>query len=83
MKKRTQKFYSGIAYQYEYSNGTTGSYRGYSTESSNMRGSSAMIELGWQVKPTEQSPWMVDVGATGWVGHQKGFTVQAKLMKSF
>ena len=82
-KKKTQRFYSGIAYQYEYATGVSGTYRGRSTDSSGIHGSSAMLELGWQVKPSERSSWMVDVGAVGWVGHQKGVAFQVQMKKAF
>ena len=52
-------------------------------DSSGIHGSSAMLELGWQVKPSERSSWMVDVGAVGWVGHQKGVAFQVQMKKAF
>ena len=82
-KKKTQRFYSGLAYQYEYATGVSGTYRGRSTDSSGIHGSSVMLELGWQVKPSERSSWMVDVGAVGWVGHQKGVAFQVQMKKAF
>ena len=81
--KEQQRFYTGIAYQYEFSGDATGSYRGYETRKSSLSGSSGMIELGWQIKPTETSPLMLDVNATGWAGQQRGVTFQIKLKKAF
>ena len=42
-----------------------------------------MLELGWQLKPSKKSHWMVDLGAVGWIGYQKGITCQAKIKKAF
>ena len=77
------RFYSGIAYQYESAGAARGTYRGLSTPESGTNGSSFMLELGWQYKPSKDNPWMVDVGAVGWLGHQKGFSIGAKMKKEF
>ena len=77
------RFYMGMAYQYEFSDDSRASYRGLSTPKSRIKGSSGMIEMGWQYKPSEKVPWMVDAGLVGWAGHQKGVTFQVKLKKSF
>ena len=42
-----------------------------------------MLELGWQIKPTKGSPIMLDLGAVGWIGYQKGITCHAKFKKAF
>ena len=80
---RISQIYTGLAYQYDYNSGVTGTYKGYSTPSTKHSGSSGMIELGWQVKPLKNVPWMVDINATGWVGNQRGIKALAKVQKSF
>ncbi|MEE3404456.1 MAG: autotransporter outer membrane beta-barrel domain-containing protein, partial [Acutalibacteraceae bacterium] len=45
------KIYGGLAYQYEFSGEARATYRQGSAPSPSMKGSSGMIELGWQVKP--------------------------------
>lgn len=80
---RLNKFYSGFAYQYEHSGGSSATYDDQSTHEVDSNGSSGMIELGWELKPHERVPWVVDLGAVGWIGQQKGLTFHAKVKKSF
>ena len=88
MTTRTSKIsriYTGLAYQYEHASGITANYlaKDLSTASAGDNGSSGMLELGWQIKPLQNNPWMVDINATGWIGHQRGVTAFAKVQKSF
>ena len=85
---KISRIYTGIAYQYENtSDAETRSIdadgRSWVLPSSGSKGSSGMIEFGWLIKPRQNNPWLVDVNATGWFGHQKGATVMAKIKKSF
>ena len=80
---KKNRLYSGLAYQYEFNGDSSARYKGYSTRESSMKGSSGMIELGWQLKPTKESPLMVDLGVVGWIGYQKGVTCQVKFKKAF
>ena len=80
---KKSRFYSGLAYQYEFSGDSRGTYDGSKTPSSKIKGSSGMIELGYQLKPSESVPWMIDAGLVGWIGHQKGLSFQVKAKKSF
>lgn len=80
---KKSRFYSGLAYQYEFSGDSRGTYDGSKTPSSKIKGSSGMIELGYQLKPSERVPWMIDAGLVGWIGHQKGLSFQVKVKKSF
>ena len=81
--RKYSRFYSGIAYQYEMNGEAGATYKDYQTPKITMKGSSGMLELGWQVKPVERSVFIIDVGAVGWIGHQKGVTFQAKLKRDF
>ena len=80
---RISQVYTGLAYQYEYNNGVTATYKGYSTSGDSHSGSSGMLELGWLIKPNKNVPWVVDVNATGWIGNQRGVKAYAKIQKSF
>lgn len=80
---KISKIYTGLAYQYEHSSGITATYKTYSTAGKGENGSSGMLESGWIVKPFKNSPWAVDINATGWVGHQRGVTAMAKIQKTF
>ena len=77
------RFYSGLAYQYEFGGEVIGNYMGYETRKVGLKGSSGMIEFGWQLKPTPNSAVMLDSALVGWVGTQKGFAFQCKLKKDF
>lgn len=77
------RFYSGLAYQYEFGGEVIGNYMGYETRKVGLKGSSGMIEFGWQLRPTPNSAVMLDSALVGWVGTQKGFAFQCKLKKDF
>lgn len=79
---KKNRFYSGLAYQYEFNGDSIGHYKDYSTSKSNMKGSSGMLEFGWQLKPSNKSPWMLDLNTVGWIGYQKGVTLQAKCKRA-
>lgn len=80
---RISRIYTGLAYQYESNSSSTASGDNWSNTSAGAKGSSLMLELGWQIKPRKDIPWMVDVYSTGWLGHQQGGTIMAKVKKSF
>ena len=80
---KVNKFYSGFAYQYDHSSGSTAVCKGQRTHEVDSNGGSGMFELGWELKPHEAIPWVVDLGAIGWIGQQKGLTFHAKVKKSF
>ena len=69
-------FYGGLAYQYEFSGEARAHFQdGTSPASPSVKGSSGMLELGWQVKPGN-GPMTLDLGVTGWAGKQRGGSVQ-------
>ena len=80
---KISKIYTGLAFQYEHSNGITATYKDYETPGAGESGSSGMLELGWIIKPLKNNPWAVDINTTGWIGHQRGITAMAKVVKSF
>ena len=77
------KIYTGLAYQYEFNGSTSANYKGYTTTEAKVKGSSGMLELGWQMHKNKESAWLVDFNVTGWAGVQKGVTASAKVKKSF
>ncbi|MBE6095671.1 MAG: autotransporter outer membrane beta-barrel domain-containing protein [Schwartzia succinivorans] len=69
------KLYGGLAYQYEFGGEARAHFNGNGVPSPNVKGSSGMLELGWQVKPGD-GPLTLDLGVTGWAGKQRGGSVQ-------
>ena len=67
----TGSCYVGAAYQYQFDGDASAAYRGYSTLTPSLEGSSGMIELGVQFSP-KKSPVSLGLGMTGWVGTQQG-----------
>lgn len=67
-------FYGGLAYQYEFGGEARAHFNGEGAPSPSVKGSSGMLELGWQVKPG--GPLTLDLGVTGWAGKQRGGSVQ-------
>ena len=67
-------FYGGLAYQYEFDGEARASYADGSTPRPSVKGSSGMLELGWQVKPGN-GPMTLDLGVNGWAGKQHGGSV--------
>lgn len=81
--KPTSCFYSGIAYQWESAGAANATYKGQSTNNIGAAGSSLMVELGWQVKPQQDSRVALDIGAVGWLGHQRGASAHVKFNYAF
>ncbi len=77
------KIYGGLAYQYEFNGDARATYSTSGVAPSpSVKGSSGMIELGWQVKPGK-SPMTIDLGVTGWVGKQRGITANVQANWTF
>jgi len=77
------KIYGGLAWQYEF-NGDARAVYSVSGEapSPSVKGSSGMLELGWQVKPGK-SPMTIDLGVTGWVGKLRGIAANVQMNWTF
>ena len=82
---KISRVYGGLAYQYDKNSSSKFIYEGLSEAktSSGAKGSSGMIELGWQIKPNKNVSWIVDVTAVGWTGRMHGLNVMAKIQKEF
>lgn len=77
------KLYGGLAWQYEFNGDARATYSvSGEAPSPSVKGSSGMIELGWQVKPGK-SPMTIDLGVTGWVGKQRGITANVQANWTF
>ena len=74
--------YGGLAYQYEFGGEARAHFNGNGVPSPSLKGSSGMLELGWQVNPGE-GPMTLDLGVTGWAGKQRGGSVQLGATWSF
>lgn len=81
---KISRIYTGLALQYEYnSNYFTTTDDGSELHGDGAKGSSGMLEIGWQIKPKRNHPWLVDINAQGWLGYQRGSSITAKMKKSF
>ena len=80
---RISRIYTGLAYQYEHTGSTFTVSNNGGMHGDGNKGSSGMIELGWQIKPSKTNPWLLDFNAQGWCGHQRGGSLMAKMQKSF
>ena len=75
--------YGGLAWQYEFNGDARATYSvSGEAPSPSVKGSSGMLELGWQVKPGK-SPMTIDLGVTGWVGKQRGITANVQANWTF
>ncbi|MBO4401440.1 MAG: hypothetical protein J5809_06300 [Selenomonadaceae bacterium] len=77
------KIYTGLAYQYDKNSDSTVTSQRYPKTSEGASGSSAILELGWQIRPVRSNPWALDIKAVGWMGFHQGFNVLANMQKSF
>ena len=76
------RVYTGLAWQYESTSGATATAIDYTKHSDGSKGSSGMLEFGWQIKPNRNNPWLLDINATGWVGYNRGFNATARMQRS-
>lgn len=80
---KISRIYTGLAFQYEHNSDAIGMYKGRRTPGTGNHGASGMLELGWMIRPNKDNPWMLDLNATGFVGHQRGLSGTLKLQKEF
>ena len=67
------EFYTGLAWEYEFSGSAHASYQGYDTPSPSLKGSSGMLELGYRFIPAD-SRMRYDLRLTGWQGKRRGLS---------
>ncbi len=81
--KERESVYTSLSYIHEFTGETTGEYMGKNTKRTGVKGSAGLIELGWQVKPSQNSATMIDTSVSCWVGDRKGFVFATKFKKDF
>ena len=77
------KIYTGLAWQYQFNGSTSARYRGFTTPEAGIKGSTGILELGWQIRPRRTTPWALDINLTGRIGLQKGIAASAGVRKAF
>lgn len=80
-KVKNGKIYYGLAYQYETSAKLKATHNGNEIDISSGRGSSGLVELGYKISADKDKTMNIDLNATGFAGHQKGFIIQAQFIK--
>ena len=75
--------YAGLAWDYEFDSDARATYRGYSTPSPSMKGSSGMLELGVRYRPSPRAPFHMDLSLAGWAGKQRGVSFNAAFQWTF
>ena len=66
------RFYAGLAWEYEFEGEAHAAYQGMTTPSPSLKGTSAMLELGYRFAP-KNSRISCDVNVSGWQGTREGF----------
>ena len=75
--------YTGLAFQYQFNGSTSATYRGYTTPKAEVKGSTGILELGWQIRPRKSNPWALNININGRIGLQKGVSASAGVRKAF
>lgn len=68
------KLYAGFAVEHEFDGSSYAVYEGLRTDTPTIKGNSAMLELGWVIKPMGNDRLSFDLSGSGWVGRQRGVT---------
>ncbi|MBC3536698.1 autotransporter outer membrane beta-barrel domain-containing protein [Megasphaera hominis] len=79
----TTSYYAGLAWNYEFGGDAQVRYGTFETPTASVKGSSGLLELGWQSKIDKDHDWGADVRVTGWAGVQRGVTYSATVSRAF
>ena len=79
----TTSYYAGLAWNYEFGGDAQVRYGTFETPTAGVKGSSGLLELGWQSKIDKDHDWGADVRVTGWAGVQRGVTYSATVSRAF
>ncbi len=79
----TTSYYAGLAWNYEFGGDAQVCYGTFETPTAGVKGSSGLLELGWQSKIDKDHDWGADVRVTGWAGVQRGVTYSATVSRAF
>lgn len=74
---KQSKLYTGLAWEYEFGGEATAHFNQSSTASPSLKGSTGLLELGWQIQPGDRNAMNLDLNMTGKLGQQKGLTFRA------
>lgn len=64
----------GLAYEHVFDGDAESAVSGLNLEVPSLEGDTAIMELGVTMKPSQNSPWSMDLGAKGYAGDRKGVT---------
>ena len=64
----------GLAYEHVFDGDAESAVNGFNLEVPSLEGDAAIIEMGVTMKPGQNSPWSMDVGAKGYAGDREGLT---------
>lgn len=73
------KWYGGLAYAHEFDGEASGTADGARIRSASIKGGSFMAEFGLRMEPSENSPWKMDLGLTGYAGKHRGMSGSAAI----
>ena len=68
------QFYAGLAWEHEFDGDARATSQGDSAPSPSLKGSSALLELGYRFAPKADSRVSYDLNLTGWQGKRQGIT---------
>ena len=68
------QFYAGLAWEYEFDGDARATSQGDSAPSPSLKGSSALLELGYRFAPKADSRVSYDLNLNGWQGKRQGIT---------
>ncbi len=79
-KTQSQNYYVGLTYEYEMSGTARASVYGFDLPAPSLKGSSGILEVGMQIKPSKNKNYTIDLGLQGYTGKRQGFggNVQVK-----
>jgi outer membrane autotransporter protein len=64
--------YIGAAYEHEFAGSSKASVYGHDIKTAKLEGGTGIGEIGLIMKPSDQSPWFVDLGVQGYTGQREG-----------
>ena len=64
----------GLAYEHVFDGDAESAVSGLNLEVPSLEGDTAIMELGVTMKPSQNSPWSMDLGAKGYAGDREGVT---------
>lgn len=75
--------YMGVAWEYEFDGKAKGRVLGYSMDDADLGGSSGIVSLGVDFRPSKNLPLTVNAGIAGYVGEHEGVAGQFRMHYAF